>query len=317
MKLLTICIPTYNRSTHVINQLRFLQRDYQPYVDLIDIKVCDNFSDNLHIANIREFHSNYPFFELFVNEINLGLIGNIYRLLEVSNSKYVWFLGDDDILLEGIIDNMIKILNDDSHTYYLFHNHSVFQDDPANCESTINLSGYTNMVENGRNCLMDLFTINGSINMFMSACIYPVKTLHDFLSIKRDKLIVDPLLFSFYSAAVNDVYIENSIFILDKISDTTWSKESGAVYSWLVPYALIELIGIKYSKFEIKTILLIYYRKNKGNYFRMLVQSPYIYKRSIISVLGLRQFDLIVPSLIFNAKRIFEKFLSNIKSINI
>jgi len=304
MKVLTICIPTYNRSEHIINQLHFLKTHELEFGQFIDIKVADNCSDSIHQNALKQYHLQNPFFEMYFNNENLGLIGNIYFLLELTKSKYVWFLGDDDILLEGIIDRILKIINNEFFTYYLFLNHYTFIDDPDNFDSTIDLCNYSGKVLNGKQCLIDLFCSNGPVNMFMSSCIYSVETLRDFVKKERKMLIIDPLLFSFYAATVNDVYIENEIYVKDRLSGTSWSKDTVAIFSSMLPYGLTELKNFNYSDNEIKLMLVKYYSSYKGNYIRMLVEGPSFFKKNIVYLLGTAQIRLLVYSFFYNVKAV-------------
>lgn len=313
MKLLTICIPTFNRSSHVISQLKFLQNELQDYFEFIDVKVADNFSDGRHKSEIKKFHKSNHFFDLILNDSNLGLIRNIYNLLNLVNTKYVWFLGDDDILKKGIIKNLFNIISDTSNTYYIFHNHSVFTDNPEVFESSIDLLGYSRLVDNGKKCLIDLLNKNGTINMFMSSCVYPTDVIKEVSMLNRKKLIVDPLFFSFYSAVKYNVYIVEEIFILDRMTDTSWSRESGKVFSILVPEVLIDLNNHGYNESEIVSLLNKYYINNKGNYLRMLIQSNRAQRKKILSFLGISQVFLFLPSVRYNLLRLSDNFFNFIK----
>lgn len=307
MKLLTICIPTYNRSKYLISLLDFLKSEIFPYRDLIEVRVSDNCSDESHKSETKEYYNRNPFFEITYNEENLGLIGNIYYLLKLTNSSYIWFVGDDDVLLEGVVHNVIDILSDKTNSYYIFLNNSSFKNDFQIVGSPTNLMSYSKSVKNGKKCIMDLFRMNGSVNMFISSCVFSVSTLEEFLKVDRHKLIIDPLLFSFYAATVDTVYIENEVFVLDRVSEVSWENERKAVSYWLIPIGIIELNRFNYSNSDINLLLHGYFEKYNFYYLRMILFAPIIFKKDIVCFLGFRQISLFFSSLGSNIKLLFIK----------
>jgi glycosyltransferase involved in cell wall biosynthesis len=313
MKVLTICIPTYNRSRNVINQLEFLKNEMPNFQEFIDIKVSDNFSEEAHRNAVAQYHLENPFFEFSVNSENLGLVGNIYHLIDLVKTPYIWIVGDDDVLLEGIISNLIDILMSSPHKLFVFFNSSCFQTDPRDAVSSINLMSYFNNINCGKKCIMDLFIMNGSINMFITSCVFSNQTIKEFLKIKRTKLIIDPLLFSFYAASVDNMYVENKIYVLDRLSGISWSNERRAVSYWLIPFGIIELKEFNYTSDERNKLLYGYFNKYKLFYLRMLILAPNKFRKEIIISLGLGQISLFFPSLFSNVNRIIIKIKDKIK----
>tara|TARA_A100001015_G_scaffold5308_1_gene6713 strand:- start:31 stop:303 length:273 start_codon:yes stop_codon:yes gene_type:complete len=55
------------------------------------------------------------------------LIGNADFLLKKSKSEYVWFVGDDDVLVKGISKKIFEIFNKHNDISYIFFNHSCFK----------------------------------------------------------------------------------------------------------------------------------------------------------------------------------------------
>lgn len=303
MKKLSICIPTFNRSNLLLSQLEFLSKEITVFRDVVDVIVADNFSDKIHRDKLIEYHKINSFFELKLNESNLGSIGNIYYLLSLADTEYVWFVSDDDILLEGVITRLLFILNS-KPVNHVFLNHSAFIDNPEIIDHSVDLLGYDGYYENGKQSLINLFVANGTVSMFMTACVYSTSLLKSFYSVRNVQTLIDPLLFSF-KLADGPIYIEKDVFVLERCLGFSWINESLAIFSWQVQGGLIELVQFSYSRLEVHKMVISLYKTNLGNYLRMLLQSPMVDRKKIVSFLGWSQLFLIIPSLIFNIKRLF------------
>lgn len=92
---LSICIPTWNRSTELVAQLVGLI----PHIsEEIEIVVVDNGSDDDTLDVVRRIASDNPQarLALWSNEVNLGADTNYLRSLEFGKGEWLWLLGDDD-----------------------------------------------------------------------------------------------------------------------------------------------------------------------------------------------------------------------------
>jgi hypothetical protein len=262
VKLLTICIPTYNRSLYVIKQLEYLKKEINGYKDYVSIIVADNHSEIEHREQLIQYHNENVFFELKLNETNLGLIGNLYYLSSISNSQYIWFVGDDDILLEGLLDKVYFILNQNENCY-IFLNHIGFRDNPDNIVMKMDLSGYNTFYTNGKPIIIDIVRKYSTITMFITANIFPLHCITELSKCQRINNMADPLLFSFYAASKYPLYIVKDVYILDKYSDISWANESRKVFSIGVPSIICELNRFGYDKDEVKCILFNYFKKEQ------------------------------------------------------
>ena len=92
-KILTICIPTYNRPQALNDQLQVLLPQLNNEVKLI---VRDN-NSNYDIKKLFP-ELNYDKFEYIRNDFNIGADANIARCMENCNTKWLWILGDDDLI---------------------------------------------------------------------------------------------------------------------------------------------------------------------------------------------------------------------------
>jgi hypothetical protein len=263
MKLLTICIPTYNRGEHAIRQLEYFRKEINGYEDFTSIIVADNQSEIEHRERLINYHNDNCFFDLKLNDTNLGLVGNLYYLSSMSNSQYIWFVGDDDILLEGLLDKLVPILQQEDNCY-VFLNHVGIRNEPDNIVMKMDLSKYeTYYRDNCKAIISDIFKKYGGVNMFITANIYPRNYVREIAQCERYPNTADPLLFSFYSAAKSSLYIIKDIYILDQYANISWINESQENRLIHVPTIICELNKFGYDKMEIKQILFFYFNKYK------------------------------------------------------
>lgn len=108
MKLLSICVPTYNRSDDIESLYRdFLSKALEVYGDDIEVVVCDN-SDNDHaVLNQKSLGEGVRYFK---NEFNLGFAGNILRCVKESQGKFIWIISDNDPVIWNGFQSMLADL---------------------------------------------------------------------------------------------------------------------------------------------------------------------------------------------------------------
>ena len=109
--ILTICIPTFNRSKYLSVCLNNLLPQIVPYKNDIEIIVIDNNSTDNTITVVNKFKFEYPFLKFHKNHTNLGYTGNQINSYTLSNGYYTAFLSDDDVYLDSILQNLLPILN--------------------------------------------------------------------------------------------------------------------------------------------------------------------------------------------------------------
>lgn len=109
--LLSICIPTYNRCGKVLSLLRFIVEEVKSFsTEEVEIIVSDNCSTDNTQAVLNEYVQDKGIINYNRNSENLGLIGNLHRLVELAHGQYVWFMGDDDIYYQGVAGQVISKL---------------------------------------------------------------------------------------------------------------------------------------------------------------------------------------------------------------
>lgn len=104
--LLSILIPTKNRSNYILNCVKSL---IEFDTDLIEIIVQDNSDENNTFEALKFYIDNK---KIVYNHTSkpLKMVDNFTIALELSKGKYITFIGDDDTLIEDVID-VIKWAN--------------------------------------------------------------------------------------------------------------------------------------------------------------------------------------------------------------
>jgi abequosyltransferase len=107
--LLTIAIPTYNRSACLAQLLEVLlpQLIDEPRVELM---ISDNSSEDETAAVVQSFQEKGLKLIYKRNEINIGSDANFLQCFEQANGKYMWLVGDDDIILPGALERILPVL---------------------------------------------------------------------------------------------------------------------------------------------------------------------------------------------------------------
>lgn len=107
---LSICIPTYNRSTYLYETVLAFIPQLLPYG--IEICISDN-SDNIETEKMVELLLEiYPHIRYQRNKNNIGIDRNIYAATAMAKSEYFWIFGDDDLPESDAIDQIYAKLSD-------------------------------------------------------------------------------------------------------------------------------------------------------------------------------------------------------------
>jgi hypothetical protein len=128
--LLSIIIPTYKRSFLFRNQINALLKEINnaELTEDVEIVVGDNSSTEADFIDSTRIRFNDNKITYIDNRINLGFDQNIYNLIEKSEGSYVWFLSDDDNVIEGGVIKVIEVirgLNLNPPTLIIINNHPI------------------------------------------------------------------------------------------------------------------------------------------------------------------------------------------------
>jgi glycosyltransferase involved in cell wall biosynthesis len=117
-KVLSICIPTYNRSRCIREQLSRLSLVDKEVLEKVEILISDNCSPDDTQQVIESYYNLLDFVYIRNNE-NIGPDSNFLQCIRKATGKYVWLLGDDDFINQNNISKLLEIIS--NHEFGLVH----------------------------------------------------------------------------------------------------------------------------------------------------------------------------------------------------
>jgi len=116
--LLTLAIPTYNRSRY-LRELLSVLHDQVARESRVELIISDNASPDDTPSVVAEFQQLGLPVRYLRNPENIGADGNFLQCFEQARGKYFWLFGDDDVLLPGALRLLVELLA--AHTYDLVY----------------------------------------------------------------------------------------------------------------------------------------------------------------------------------------------------
>jgi abequosyltransferase len=127
---ISVCIPAYNRA-------RFLPELLDSIISQIDggseILICEDSSPerNKILEIVTGYQDRYPnLINLILNENNLGYDANLRSLISHAKGKFCLFLGNDDLLYPGALQEIHSILNKHKECGVIVRSYATFDNDP-------------------------------------------------------------------------------------------------------------------------------------------------------------------------------------------
>jgi abequosyltransferase len=113
-KLLTIAIPTFNRSDNLNHLLNLLNQELKEYNDQVTVLVSNNNSSDNTINVLNKFKLNWPELEVINHCDNIGPDLNFSYCYDICRTEYFWLLGDDDLPTKGAIGILLKLISENN-----------------------------------------------------------------------------------------------------------------------------------------------------------------------------------------------------------
>jgi abequosyltransferase len=108
--LLSIAIPTFNRSGYLDLCLSELIPQLEPHGDDVELITCDNASADETPEVIARHAVRYSRLRSVRHPNNIGSDSNIARCFTLARGKHVLILGDDDVLVPGAVARVVDTL---------------------------------------------------------------------------------------------------------------------------------------------------------------------------------------------------------------
>jgi glycosyltransferase involved in cell wall biosynthesis len=110
--LLTIGIPTYNRAEYLESLLENICRQIEKIHYNVEVVISDNCSNDKTIYVGERYSKSYKFIKYHRNNENIGLNNNLKLVTtKLSQGKFCWAIGDDDVIRDNGIENICNVLN--------------------------------------------------------------------------------------------------------------------------------------------------------------------------------------------------------------
>jgi len=136
-KLFSVCIPAYNRAHRLTPLLESIFA--QSFRDF-EVVICEDMSrERAQIADaVRDFQSRYPgILRYFENPENLGYDANIRNLVEKAAGKFCFFMGNDDIMCVGALENAASVIRRYPNVGLVLKSYGWFDETPDNVNQEI------------------------------------------------------------------------------------------------------------------------------------------------------------------------------------
>ena len=108
--LLSIAIPTYNRSMYLSRLLTSLCKEIVGYESLIEVIISNNGSTDETSEVIERYIAKNLFVTAIHHPVNGGMDFNFLACFQQVRGRYFWILSDDDLPLPGFIPKLLQLL---------------------------------------------------------------------------------------------------------------------------------------------------------------------------------------------------------------
>ena len=103
---LSICIPTYNRSGALSRTLENLEREIAGLEGKVEICISDNCSPDDTGKIVDKWKEKLPI-TYNRNKENMGYDINALRAMQIAQGEFCWFMGDDDKVVPGAVKRLL------------------------------------------------------------------------------------------------------------------------------------------------------------------------------------------------------------------
>lgn len=138
--ILSIIIPTYNR-------VKFLETTVNVFISQItegnfenqvEIVIGNDASpENKTREYLEKLETSHPFIKTFTNTENFGLSGNVVKLVNMAQAKFVWLFGEDDLITPLSLKRVLKSIEAENPNIIMFNTANIISSDDRNLEYKI------------------------------------------------------------------------------------------------------------------------------------------------------------------------------------
>ncbi len=146
-KLISICLPTYNGAKTIIPTLESIIQEIEKvkeFDNLLEIIITDDHSKDNTVSVLKPLIEKHHYIRFFENKKNLGMDLNFRQSALNANGEYIWFCGQDDIFLNGVVGHIVKSLKNNPKISIININYSQYSEETKKviCPSMFHLQAY-------------------------------------------------------------------------------------------------------------------------------------------------------------------------------
>lgn len=199
--ILSICIPTYNRSKFLSEALDSIIISLNGFEDRLEIIISDNASTDDTIDVVKDYQSKFSFIRYNRNKENV-FDKNCFIAASLSKGKYIWIFSDDDKMEEKAVTNVLNYINQNYNliicNYSLWDNNftSILKEKFYRTSKNIDFNDHNKILKKLGNTLQFISSIVVEKNTFFNLNEEEYNSLHEYgISIA----------FSLYCGIINNV----------------------------------------------------------------------------------------------------------------
>jgi len=110
-RLLSICIPTYNRADCLKRLLDNIIPQILESEEGVEVCISNNGSSDNTREIVNNFKEKHPdLIKYNENEENLGFDRNVFRVVNMAEGEFVWTFSDDDLIVKNGFKEVIRVI---------------------------------------------------------------------------------------------------------------------------------------------------------------------------------------------------------------
>ncbi len=117
--IVSICIPSYNGNARLLKLLKYVLASSRRDFEVIIVDDCSNDETWSLLSKLKSDTR----LKCYRNTRNLGMDRNFAKTVEYATGDYVWFCGQDDIILSNGVDSILDTLIQNPDVDFIYLNH--------------------------------------------------------------------------------------------------------------------------------------------------------------------------------------------------
>jgi len=302
--LLSIYIPTFRRKKELVQLLEKVKIELS-FVEKNRVEVV--VSDNDNDIDISRLISDYSYADKYYgNDFNLGAAANILLSRDRTSGRYIWVIGDDDLIVDGSIKRIIDTLDSDKcrDCAVLYLNRSIVKMD-----GVVIKDRRLDFIDNTVYDICDAYKV---INEeFLTASSLILRRSYDSFYVDKYGLNYhcSPMCLAFDALVTGKVYCFKDPQVIYRDGDkSSWSLKWPKIHLLYRPYIMRQFekrnchpcVGLSYKidkERAFMLVVLLMKLKKMPSYIELYSISQYISKISFYRFIVLSVFDFVLKKI--------------------